>query len=236
VGDSAAVVPQLVAALRAAGVAGRGCGAEGTATVRAEILVQAEAWAPDLVALARDLASGLPADTIVAGDSSQITYFGTSSFIPQDQPHSFLYMAAYATLGYGLPAAIGAKVASPARPVVCVAGDGALMFAIQELATAVEQRLDLVVVCVDNGGYAEIKQNEADRGIPPVGVELHQPDWALLGRAFGGEGVSVTSAGELGTAVAAAIAAGGLQVVHVRSDLYAVPAAAAVAGEGEVTA
>jgi 5-guanidino-2-oxopentanoate decarboxylase len=211
-GDSAAVVPQLVDALRAAGVEGRGCGVDGTAEVRAEVRAQAEAWAPDLVALARALADGLPADAIVAGDSSQITYFGTSSFIPQDRPHSFLYMAAYATLGYGLPAAIGAKVASPERPVVCVAGDGALMFAIQELATAVEQGLDLVVVCVDNGGYAEIKQNEADRGIPPVGVELHQPDWALLARAFGGE---------VGPAVAEAVAAGGLRLVHVRTELFA---------------
>lgn len=235
VGDSAAVVPQLVAALRAAGVAGRGCGAEGAAIVRAEILEQAEALAPDLVALTRSLATGLPADTIVAGDSSQISYFGTSSFIPQDRPHSFLYMAAYATLGYGLPAAIGAKVASPSRPVVCVAGDGALMFAIQELATAAEQQLDLVVVCVDNGGYAEIKQNEADRGIRPVGVELHQPDWALLGKAFGGDGVSVTHPDELGSAVARAIGAGGVQVVHVRTELYA-DALAGAGASSEVAA
>ncbi|WP_446685980.1 thiamine pyrophosphate-dependent enzyme [Nocardioides kongjuensis] len=130
-------------------------------------------------------------------------------------------MPAYATLGYGLPAAIGAKVAAPERAVVCVAGDGALMFAIQELATAVEQGLDLVVVCVDNGGYAEIKQNEADRGIAPIGVDLHQPDWAALGRAFGGHGTRVEAATELAAAVREAITGGGVHVVHVPLAIFA---------------
>ncbi|TNM37806.1 thiamine pyrophosphate-binding protein [Nocardioides albidus] len=219
VGDSAAVVPQLVAALEQAGVAGRGRGAAGAAALREEVRAQAAETAPPLVALTTELVAGMPADTIVAGDSSQITYFGTSS-IAQDRPHSFLYMPAYATLGYGLPAAIGAKVAAPERPVVCVAGDGALMFAIQELATAVEQRLDLVVVCVDNGGYAEIKQNEADRGIAPIGVDLHQPDWAALGVAFGGHGTRVAAAADLAPAVRDAITAGGVHVVHVPLGIF----------------
>jgi acetolactate synthase-1/2/3 large subunit len=220
VGDSAAVVPQLVGALEAAGVRGRGRGATGAAALRQEIRDQADATAPELVALTRELVAGMPAGTIVAGDSSQITYFGTSS-IAQDRPHSFLYMPAYATLGYGLPAAIGAKVAAPERPVVCVAGDGALMFAIQELATAVEQDLDLVVVCVDNGGYAEIRQNEADRGIAPIGVDLHQPDWAALGRAFGGHGTRAGAAGDVASAVREAVAGGGVHVVHVPLAIFA---------------
>jgi 5-guanidino-2-oxopentanoate decarboxylase len=220
VGDSAAVVPQLVQALERAGVHGRGRGAAGAAVLRDEVGAQSAGTAPDLVALTRELVAGMPLDTIVAGDSSQVTYFGTSS-IAQDRPRSFLYMPAYATLGYGLPAAIGAKVAAPGRPVVCVAGDGALMFAVQELATAVEQGLDLVVVCVDNGGYAEIKQNEADRGIAPIGVDLHQPDWAALGRAFGGHGTRVGAAGELTAAVRDAIASGGVHVVHVPLEVFA---------------
>ncbi|HJQ03824.1 MAG TPA: thiamine pyrophosphate-dependent enzyme [Nocardioides sp.] len=215
VGSSAGVVPQLISALEEAGVSARGCGAAGAQRLRTAIRVEAGSTAPDLTELAEAIVSGLPTDTIVAGDSSQITYFGTSS-IPQDVPHSFLYMPAYATLGYGLPAAIGAKVGAPDRPVVCVAGDGALMFAIQELATAVEQRLDLVVVCVDNGGYAEIRQNEADRGIAPIGVELHQPDWAALCRAFGGDGVRVDTTAEVGPAVKDAVVAGGVRLVHVR--------------------
>ena len=162
----------------------------------------------------------LPADAILGGDSSQVTYFGTASFVPQERAHSFLYTPAYATLGYGLPASIGAKVAAPERPVVCVLGDGALMFAVQELATAVEQRLDLVVVCADNGGYGEIRQNELDRGIAPVGVDLVQPDWAALATAFGGHGERITSAEDFAPALAAAIDAGGVRLLHVPTELF----------------
>jgi acetolactate synthase-1/2/3 large subunit len=104
--------------------------------------------------------------------------------------------------------------------VVCVVGDGALMFAVQEFATAVEQGLDLTVVCYDNGGYAEIQQNEGDRGIPPIGVQLAQPDWAALADAFGGRGWRVTALGELEAVMREASAAGGVNLVHVPSHLF----------------
>ena len=81
-----------------------------------------------------------------------MTFMGTTTFYRVQQPNSLLYMATYATLGYGLPATIGAKVAVPDRPVICLLGDGALMFAIQEIMTAVENNLDLPIICVDNGG------------------------------------------------------------------------------------
>jgi acetolactate synthase-1/2/3 large subunit len=184
------------------------------------MLAESRAFAPREAAAADAIASGIPAGSIVTGDSSQITYYGMTSAVRQDEPASFLYMPAYATLGYGLPAAIGAKVASPERDVVAVLGDGALMFSVQELATAVEQRLDLAIVVVDNGGYGEIQQNQADRGIAPIGVRLHQPDWAALADAFGGHGVRVTSADGVAGAVAAAIAEPGVSLVHIPLDLF----------------
>ncbi|GLB67885.1 thiamine pyrophosphate-binding protein [Arthrobacter mangrovi] len=210
VGDAAAVVPQLVTALD-----GHQAPAIDLADLRAGLEQQARALSPELAAIAETIGQAVAPETIIGGDSSQITYFGTSTFIPQRQPHSLLYTPAYATLGYGLPASIGAKIAAPERPVVCVAGDGALMFAIQELATAVEQSLDLTVVCVDNGGYAEIRQNERDRGMPEVGVNLHQPDWAALATAFGGHGRRIETHQQLADALRDAQSAGGLQLIHV---------------------
>ncbi|MFD4959846.1 thiamine pyrophosphate-binding protein [Microbacterium sp. NPDC058389] len=173
--------------------------------------------APDTVALAHTIAAALPHDAIVAGDSSQIVYLALANVLTQPRPHSMLYTPTYATLGYGLPAAIGARVAQPegGRPVVAVVGDGALMFCVNELATAVEQRLDLTVVCVDNGGYAEIKQNEVDRGIRPVGVDLVQPDWVALANAFGATGRRADAPADIAPALAAAIDAGGVQLVHI---------------------
>ncbi|PMD04164.1 thiamine pyrophosphate-dependent enzyme, partial [Brevibacterium paucivorans] len=85
------------------------------------------------------VAAVIPEDAVVAGDSSQITYYGMTTAVKHSGPKRFLYTPAYATLGYGLPAAIGAKIADPERPVVCVLGDGALMFALQEFQTAADQ-------------------------------------------------------------------------------------------------
>jgi acetolactate synthase-1/2/3 large subunit len=89
------------------------------------------------------------------------------------------------------------------------------MFCVNEIVTAVEQRLDLTIVCVDNGGYAEIRQNELDRGMVPVGVDLVQPDWAALAIAFGATGRRVDRVDDIAPSIRDAIAAGGVQLVHV---------------------
>lgn len=170
--------------------------------------------------LADAIAAALPAEAIVATDSSQIAYWGLLNRLRVASPNSTPYMATYATLGYGLPAAIGSRIAEPARPVFAVVGDGALMFSLQEFMTVVEQRLDLTVIVVDNGGYAEIKQNEVDAGIAPIAVDLAQPDWAALAAAFGGAGHRAHSAAELAEAVATAGDAGGLHVIHLPQSAF----------------
>lgn len=209
-GDAAAVTDVLLPLLPDPARPARDLAAE-----RAAIEAESRETAPDTVALAEIIAGALPADAIVAGDSSQIVYMALGSVLRQEQPHSLLYTPTYATLGYGLPAAIGAAVAQTERPVVTVIGDGALMFCVNELVTAVEQRLDVTVVCVDNGGYAEIRQNELDRGMTPVGVDLVQPDWAALATAFGATGRRVASRADIAPSIRAAIADGGVQLVHI---------------------
>lgn len=210
IGDAAAVTDALLPLLPDDARPPRDLTAE-----RAAIEAESRETAPDAVALAEVIAGALPADAIVAGDSSQIVYLALGSVLRQEQPHSLLYTPTYATLGYGLPAAIGAAVAQTERPVVTVIGDGALMFCVNELVTAVEQRLDVTVVCVDNGGYAEIRQNELDRGMTPVGVDLVQPDWAALATAFGATGRRVAARADVAPSIRAAIADGGVQLVHI---------------------
>lgn len=210
VGDSAQVVSQLADALPS-----RDRDWPELAAERQRIHDELVAFSPENMALADLIAAGLPDDAIVAGDSSQIIYLGLANVLRQSRPHSLLYTPTYATLGYGLPAGLGARVAQPERPVVTVIGDGALAFCLNEFLTAVEQQLDLTVVCVDNRGYAEIKQNEVDRGIDPIGVDLVQPDWVQLVRACGGDGVRVDAPDEIPGAIRAAVAAGGVRIVHI---------------------
>lgn len=212
-GHSAAVVPQLVAALKAQGVEPGSRTAPDLAELFEKMDEEGRSIAPELARLNEIIMGVLPENAIVGGDSSQVTYLGTTTFYRAPKPNSLLYMGTYATLGYGLPASIGAKVAAPDRPVVCLLGDGALMFAIQELMTAVEQELDLPIICVDNGGYGEIRANEEAAGIAPVAVNLKQPNWVALAEGFGATGFEATM-DTLAETVQQALETSGPSLVH----------------------
>ncbi len=88
------------------------------------------------------------------------------------------------------------------------------MFSIQELATAVEQRLAIPVVVVDNGGYAEIREQMVDRGIAPQAVDLPRVDLPALARAFGAHGVRAETAADLGGLAAEALGADRPTLIH----------------------
>ena len=121
--------------------------------------------------------AALPAEAVLCGDCSQVTYFGSVHFFDVPGPRQFCYTPGFATLGYGLPAGLGAAIAAPDRPVAVLLGDGALMFSVPELVALVEHRLPVPVVVVDNGGYQEIRDQQVARDIPPIGVGLRTPTW-----------------------------------------------------------
>ncbi len=188
--------------------------AEWQQAIRADADQDAGPWA----AIQQSLAAALPADTVIAGDSSQVTYYGTVHHWPFTTANRLLYPTGYATLGYGLPAAIGAKVAQPERPVIGLFGDGAAMFTIQELVTATELRLPLPIVVVNNGGYAEIREQMVDRGIAPQAVDLYQPNLPAMARAIGAYGIEAESAAVLGELAAAALTADRPTLIHLVID------------------
>ena len=219
-GDAGAVLAALAARLpadRSGREDGREDGATRAAAARSACAEATEADPGPWRALNAALAAALPPGAVVAGDSSQVTYYGTAHHWPATRPEQLLYPVVYATLGYGLPAAIGAKVARPDAPVIALVGDGALMFSVAELMTAVEQGLALPVVVVDNGGYAEIREGMDSRGIERVAVDLATPDFAALGRAFGAHGVQAGGVAEVVDAVLAALEADRPTVVAVES-------------------
>jgi len=179
---------------------------------------EARTEALNVRALVDAVREALPPDTIMAGDSSQVTYYGAMHFLPVERPNSLLYMPGYATLGYGLPAAIGAKVAAPDRPVLAMLGDGAFLFSVQELATAVQLRLPIPIVIADNNGYAEIRDAMDSRGIPRVGVDLETPDLPALARAFGAHGIQAETPADVTTEVAKAFTADRPTLIAIRTD------------------
>lgn len=119
------------------------------------------------------------------------------------------------SMGYGVPAALAAKLTHPDRPVVCVAGDGDLMMSVHELATIAHHRLAVVVLVVDNACYGTIRTHQ-ERRYPgrPIGTALTNPDFAALGASFGMRAARCTSLPETVEALRDALAADEASVVH----------------------
>jgi acetolactate synthase-1/2/3 large subunit len=152
------------------------------------------------------VAAALPG-VIVAGDSTQPVYGGNFTYEPDNPRRYFTSSTGYGTLGYGLPAALGAKLARPDLPVVALIGDGALQFTIGELATAVELGLPVPILLWNNHGYGEIKQYLVERGIPAIGVDIYTPDFQAIARGFGCDARVVNDFEELTEALQQAAAA-----------------------------
>ena len=122
-------------------------------------------------------------------------------------------------MGYGYPAAIGAKSAQPHREVVCVAGDGDYLMTGQEIATAVQYGINVIVVVVDNGTYGTIRMHQ--EGHYPgrvIATDLKNPDFVKYAEAFSAFGVRVERTEDFPAALAAARAAGRPALIHVITD------------------
>lgn len=146
-------------------------------------------------------------DLIVAGDSTQPVYGANLTYDAPGPRGWFNSSTGYGTLGYGLPAAIGAKIACPDRPVIGLIGDGGLQFSIAELATAMELGLPLPILLWNNRGYGEIKTYMRDRQIPEIGVDILTPDFQTIARGFGCHAVRVGTPEELMSALEKSLSA-----------------------------
>ncbi|WLP88519.1 thiamine pyrophosphate-binding protein [Gordonia sp. NB41Y] len=187
------------------------------ATITAEARATGATWGP----LVDALVAATPRETVIAADNAMAVYYGTLSNWPLHRARSFLFPTGAGTLGFGLPAGIGAKVADPDAPVIVIQGDGGTMFTVAELATAAELRLPLPIIVVDNGGYGEIRNEMADRDEPVHAVDLGHPDFVALARSVGCHGVGAQEPDDVAAAVVEALKADRPTVIHVREGARA---------------
>jgi acetolactate synthase I/II/III large subunit len=126
-------------------------------------------------------------------------------------------------MGYGVPAAVAAKLVRPKRTVICFAGDGDFLMSGQELATAFQYDLPFVVLLVNNGMYGTIRMHQ-ERNYPGrvVGTELVNPDFAAYARAFGAHGETVTETSQFAEALERALAAGRPALLELQIDPEAI--------------
>ncbi|WNZ57782.1 5-guanidino-2-oxopentanoate decarboxylase [Microbulbifer sp. MKSA007] len=150
------------------------------------------------------LREALPNEGILVTDSTQLAY-NTNHALPLYHPRSHITCTTgYGTLGFALPASIGAKLSSE-RDVVALIGDGGLMFTLGELAVAVEQQLPLPILVWNNSGYGEIRDFMDAAEVPQEGVNLRTPDFVALAKSFGAEGCRIDKPQQLAMAVAEAL-------------------------------
>jgi acetolactate synthase-1/2/3 large subunit len=142
-------------------------------------------------------------------------------YLACETPRSFITSGGLGTMGYGVPAAIGAKAARPEATVVCIDGDGCFQMTCQELATAALERLPIVTVIINNGWLGMVRQWQelfyAER-YAETHLTKQVPDYALLAEALGGAGFVVESEDELESTLQQALTCGRTAVVDARVD------------------
>jgi acetolactate synthase-1/2/3 large subunit len=182
VGDARGVLQALLARI---GASGRSEAALRVAAVR-ERVERGLREQPDRLALdVLEVVEQAIAGGATAAWDSTILAYAACWYLRADEPRSFLYPAGSSTLGYALPAALGAAAALPGTPTLAVVGDGGFQYALSELATAREHGLGVAVLVLDDGGYGILREYQQARGFAPAGVDLERPDLVQLGAAFG---------------------------------------------------
>jgi acetolactate synthase-1/2/3 large subunit len=175
----------------------------------------------DLGRVVAHLREHLPADAIVTNGAGSFTVwlqrlYRFRRFGTQVAPTS-------GAMGYGVPAAVAAKIVEPERTVVCLSGDGDFLMTGQELATAVQEEAPIVILVVNNGMYGTIRMHQ-EREYPgrETGTRLVNPDFAAYARAFGAHGEVVERTADFAGAFERAVGAGGPALLELRVDPEAV--------------
>ncbi len=169
---------------------------------------------PGYAAFFAAIREALP-EVVIVGDSTQPVYYAWIHYETEAARRYFHSASGFGTLGYAIPAAIGAKLAVPASPVIGLIGDGAVQFTLGELASAVEAKLPVIFLVWNNIGYGEIKRFMVDASIPTIGVDIHTPDMVALGKAFGCHATRAASLKELKLALIEANAADAPTLIEV---------------------
>ena len=168
----------------------------------------------------RDLAAARDEETVWTTGVGQHQMWAMQ-YLACERPRTFITSGGLGTMGYGLPAAVGAKAARPDARVICIDGDGCFQMTCQELATAALEQLPIVVVIINNGWLGMVRQWQelfyAER-YAETHLTKQVPDYAQLAEALGAAGFMVDSDDDLDATIEAAFDCGRTAVVDARVD------------------
>jgi acetolactate synthase-1/2/3 large subunit len=201
VGDARATLEQLLERLRTSAPPRSSRKSEREA-LRAEIA--ASATQEPQASILRSLRAGTPEDAVLVAGMTQIGYY-SRPFWPVSRPRTYLTSSYSGNLGYEYPVALGAKVACPDRPVITAVGDGGFLYNAQELATAVQHRINVVAVVFNDNAYGNVARDLDEAWGGSYGAALHNPDFMKLADAYGVTGMRATEPMEVARLVRDAV-------------------------------
>jgi acetolactate synthase I/II/III large subunit len=162
-------------------------------------------------------AAKLARDCRVTVDAGAHMFLATMLW-PVSEPNQMLISNGLSTMGFALPAAIGAALLDRKQPVVALTGDGGLLMCLGELMTAVRERLRIIVMVFSDASLSLIEIKQQARKLAPAGVALGQIDWPAIARGFGATGFVAGDEAGLDRAIDAALAAAGPSLIEAKID------------------
>ena len=167
--------------------------------------------------------AAMPDDGILISGMTQLGYY-SRAFFPVYQPKSFITSSYSGNLGYAFPTALGAKVAQPDKAVVAISGDGGFLFNSQELATAAQHGINVVVVLFNDNAYGNVLRDQVNRfGGRAIGAELQNPDFMKLAEAYGVRGVRAQGPEQLESSLREAIGIDAPTLIEVPVEMMPTP-------------
>jgi acetolactate synthase-1/2/3 large subunit len=165
-----------------------------------------------------ELRAAIPDDGVLLPCTTTMGYMSHMLY-PAYGPRTYLSTSYMGTLGWGFPAALGAKVARPDVPVVCATGDGGFLFAATELATAVQYGINTITVVYNDDAYGNSNRDQRERfGGREIGTALRNPDFLKFAESFGADAVRIRKGDDVGPAVRDALANTRPSVIEVPMD------------------
>ena len=187
-GDAKATIEALLPHLTEAGATDRPSPAEAVTAARKLIAYYDIRIQEPQYDVLEAMQEGVPDDAFVVWDVTQFGYYARTHW-QVNHPKTYIDSGYSFNLGYAFPTALGAKVAQPGRPVVCITGDGGFMFNSSELSTAVQYGINVVTVVFRNDSYGNVARDLNDFFGGTYGTDLHNPDFIKFAESFGAVGL-----------------------------------------------
>jgi thiamine pyrophosphate-dependent acetolactate synthase large subunit-like protein len=188
------------------------------ANLRATTLREPRRWPTEVPGYLEAMHNILAQDAIIVNDMNTLSYAAVERY-PSNAPGTFFFPRGYGTLGYALPAAIGARSACPDQQVVAICGDGGFLFSSEELATAARYGMNLPIVIWNNHSFGAIRATRSAAYGRSVDDDLLNPDFVRLAEAYGCHGVRVTDPAGFSVELSAALVRSGPTLIEIDAPL-----------------